>query len=132
VVASEVKQLAGEASGITVRISDLISAIHDGAGNAETRLAEIAHAVASLDGADSAIQAAIGEQRRTASTIDDHARATASGADDIARRIAAVAEAVRSAEDLSEQVRASSAELLSSAQLLTGATGTFVTTLRSA
>ncbi|MFW2831393.1 methyl-accepting chemotaxis protein [Sphingomonas sp. ID0503] len=132
VVAGEVKQLSAQASGITKRINSLLAAIHDGAGAAEGRLADIARAVTSLDVAAEAIRSAIEEQRRTATLIEEHARATAGGSDEIARRVAAVAVAARSTESLSRQVRGASTALLTSANALTGATSDFVKRLRAA
>lgn len=132
IVAHEVKQLAGQASGATDEIRSLAGTVQDGATLANESLSEIAGTVAALAGAAEAIRGAVDNQRDTASAIQANARESASDVQGMADRIGNVARAASHTETLSDQVSAAATGLSHSAADLQRATRHFVAQLLAA
>lgn len=132
IVAGEVKQLAGEASGATDEIRALAGTVQDGASVAHDALAEIAAMVAELANAADAIRAEVGQQRATARSIETSARETAEDATSVTQRLIGVVQVASDTEQLSSRVSGAASGLSHSARDLERATEKFVEQLRAA
>ena len=132
VVATEVKQLAGQTSGATGEIRLLAGSVKGGADIACDALQEIESTVGELAEAAQEIRAAVDRQRVTASLIEATARDTASGAGLMTERIAGVVAVAGDTEKLSGRVSGAATSLSGTARDLQQATEQFVAQLRAA
>lgn len=132
IVAGEVKQLAGEASGATDEIRSLAGTVQDGASVAHRALAEIAAMVAELANAAEAIRTEVGQQRATARMIEATARDTAEDATSVSQHLVHVVKVASDTEQLSSRVSGAASGLSRNAQDLERATEQFVAQLRAA
>ncbi len=132
VVASEVKQLASQATGASSEIHTLAGSVESGAALAHRALAEITGMIGLLSNAADTIQAEVRHHRDTANAIETTAHGTAVGIDLIAEEILGVARVAGETATLSNEVSMAASGLSGTAQRLQAATASFVVQLKAA
>ncbi|MEG3163181.1 methyl-accepting chemotaxis protein [Sphingomonas sp. PB2P19] len=132
VVAGEVKQLAGQATGASTEIRTLAGSVENGAALANRALSEIAGMIGQLASAANTIQTEVRHHRDTATTIEATAQDTAAGIDLIAEEMRGVAAVAGNTATLSDEVSRAATGLSGAAQRLQAATDQFVVQLNAA
>ncbi len=132
VVAGEVKQLAGQATGASSEIRTLAGSVESGAALAYRALAEIAGMIGQLASAADTIQSEVQHHRDTATAIEATAQNTADGIDQIAEEMLSVARVAGDTATLSDEVSVAASGLSGTAQRLQAATDSFVVQLKAA
>ncbi len=132
VVASEVKQLAGQATGASSEIRELAGSAEQGAGLANDALGRIAATIGQLATAADTIQAEVRHHHQTAASIERTADSTAAGIDIMAGEMLGVARVAGETAGLSDMVARSATGLLDTARALRVATDRFVVQLKAA
>lgn len=130
VVASEIKNLAGDAANASDQIANLLQSIDGAAAESQMRVERVTAGVKEVSEGAGAIASAAADQRSYAAQIEDSASRAATNADTIEHRIALAAAAVTAAATLSAKVRDSSGALLVDANELRLSTDRFVQFLR--
>ncbi len=132
VVASEVKQLAGQATGASSEIRALAGSAEQGAGVANDALGRIAMTIGHLATAADTIQAEVRHHHQTAASIERTADSTAAGIDIMADEMLGVARVAGETAGLSDMVARAATGLLDTARQLRAATDRFVIQLKAA
>jgi methyl-accepting chemotaxis protein len=132
VVASEVKQLAGQATGASSEIRALAGSAEEGAGLAHDAIGRIATTIGQLATAADTIQAEVRHHHQTAASIERTADTTAAGIDLMADEMLGVARVAGETAGLSDMVARAATGLLDTARQLRAATDRFVVQLRAA
>ncbi len=132
VVAGEVKQLAGQATGASSEIRELAGSAEKGAGLANVALGRIATSIGQLATAADTIQAEVRHHHQTAASIERIADITAAGIDIMADEMLGVARVAGETAGLSDMVARSATGLLDTARALRAATDRFVVQLKAA
>jgi methyl-accepting chemotaxis protein len=132
VVANEVKQLAGQATGASSEIRELAGSAEQGAGLANDALGRIATTIGQLATAADTIQAEVRHHHQTAASIERTADSTAAGINIMAGEMLGVARVAGDTAGLSDLVARSATGLLDIALQLRAATDRFVVQLKAA
>lgn len=131
VVASEVKNLAGQTTGATDRIAQQVSGIQDSTGETVDAIAAIGETIARMNGIAATISAAVRQQSAATAEISRSVRQAADGAETVNRNIATVSEAARANGAAARRMRSASETLARDAQALQTEVGAFITRVRA-
>ncbi len=132
VVASEVKQLAAQTAKATEEINGLVIAIQGATETAVTSIRGITVTIGKIDGATSAIAAAVEEQGTATREIARSVQSAATGASAAASDLAGVQAAAEQAGSAADHVSVSAKGLATQSALLQDKVGVFLAATRSA
>ncbi|MBB5715607.1 methyl-accepting chemotaxis protein [Sphingomonas aerophila] len=132
IVASEVKNLAGQAQKATGSIQELATLAQSGAEATRDALLAITRFVEDLTITAGSIEGELASQRTVAASIGGAARETAAGATEILSQMQEIAGVTKGTESLSDDVAQAVDLLASAAQRLATETRQFVSQLRAA
>ncbi|MEP3275689.1 MAG: HAMP domain-containing methyl-accepting chemotaxis protein [Stappiaceae bacterium] len=132
IVASEVKELAGETAKATVGISELISEVQTQTKTAVDAIAGIGSVIDQLEGTSTAIASAMEEQGATTQEVARSVTEVASGTQEVSASIAGVTQASQEAGEASGEVMSAADELSRQSELMKSKVHEFVTQVRAA
>jgi methyl-accepting chemotaxis protein len=130
IVASEVKELAGQTAKATEEISTQIAAIQGGTAMAVDNINKVTSVMLDIDRITTAIASAVEEQGAATREISDNVQAAANGSQRLSRTVDSVGEAVVKTLDNAELVRKSTAVLTDRSGELSTAIRTLIKDLR--
>lgn len=132
IVAQEVKSLARQAGEAATEIDAFLTSIRSGTMDAQTSFDGIAEVIRELDQAARAIRWDVEGQRKSADTIEDHARNTAEDIGAIAERSQSLAGTAETTRELASELDRAAAALLGHVEGLEISTRRFMNQLRAA
>lgn len=131
VVASEVKNLAGQTGKATQEISAQVAGIQDVTQNAVSAISEITQVVAEVDEIATSIASAIEEQGAATQEIARNAEQAATGTQEVTSNIEGITDAVKRTGSSSSEISDASGALSQQANLLKQEADKFVELIRA-